>query len=229
VATSTRKLAVVTGASSGIGYELARIAADEGYDLLIAANEDEINTAAGELKTKGVRVTAVVADLATSEGVRQLVDGINANPASLELLFANAGCGLGKAFLDQDMVDVKHVVNTNVTGTVELIHAVGNMMRRQRRGRILITGSIAGFMPGSFQAVYNATKAFLNSFSFALRNELKDSGVCRAGRNRIIGDLRADACGRQAAAPRDLRGRTDQHAPPDRRDQPLHRLYGSGP
>jgi uncharacterized protein len=177
MATATRKLAVVTGASSGIGCELARIAADDGYDLLIAANEDDINAVADELRTKGVNVNAVVTDLATSEGVRRLVDGINASPASLELLFANAGCGLGKGFLDQDMVDVRHVVDTNVTGTIELIHAVGNMMRRQRRGRILITGSIAGFMPGSFQAVYNATKAFLNSFSFALRNELKDSGV----------------------------------------------------
>jgi uncharacterized protein len=177
MATSTRKLAVVTGASSGIGYELARIAADEGYDLLIAANEDEINTVADELRTKGVSVNAVIADLATSEGVRQLVDAIHANPASLELLFANAGCGLGDGFLDQDIVKAKHVIDTNVTGTVELIHAVGNMMRRQRRGRILITGSIAGFMPGSFQAIYSATKAFLNSFSFALRNEIKGSGV----------------------------------------------------
>ena len=143
MATSTRKLAVVSGASSGIGYELAWIAAGEGYDLLIAANEHEIDTVADELKAKGVNVTAVVADLATSEGVRRLVDGI-ANPASLELLFANAGCGLGKGFLDQDIVEVKHVIDTNVTGTIELIHAVGNMMRRQRRGRILITGSIAG-------------------------------------------------------------------------------------
>ena len=72
---------------------------------------------------------------------------------------------------------MRRVIDTNVTGTIELIHAVGNIMRSQRQGRILITGSIAGFMPGSFQAVYNASKAFLNSFSFALRNELKDSGV----------------------------------------------------
>jgi uncharacterized protein len=92
MATATRKLAVVTGASSGIGCELARIAADEGYDMLIAANEDEINAVADELRTKGVNVNAVVTDLATSEGVRRLVDGINASPASLELLFANAGC-----------------------------------------------------------------------------------------------------------------------------------------
>ena len=177
MAQSTDKLAVVTGASSGIGFELAKIAAREGYDLLIAADEAEIEDAAGELRSTGVRVDAVQADLATSEGVSKLVERIRNNRAQIELLMANAGRGLGHAFLDQDLGKVRRVIDTNVTGTIELIHAVGNMMRDQRSGRILITGSIAGFMPGTFQAVYNGTKAFLNSFSFALRNELKDSGV----------------------------------------------------
>jgi uncharacterized protein len=84
---------------------------------------------------------------------------------------------LGQAFLDQDFNKARHVIDTNVTGTVYLIHKVGNDMRRKNAGRILITGSIAGFMPGSFQAVYNCTRAFLNSFSFALREELKDTKV----------------------------------------------------
>lgn len=177
MASQARKLAVVTGASSGIGYELARIAAGAGYDLLIAADEQRINAVADELRANGARVEAVFADLATSEGVRMLVERVNSNRASLELLLANAGHGLGHAFLDQDFAKARHVIDTNVTGTVELIHALGNVMRRQRAGRILITGSIAGFMPGSFQAVYNGSKAFLNSFAFALRNELRDSGV----------------------------------------------------
>lgn len=177
MAMSPGKLAVVTGASSGIGFELAKIAAEEGYDLLVAANESEINDAAQDLRGAGTRVEAVEADLATTEGVARLVEAIKNNRANLELLFANAGCGLGQGFLDQDIGRVRHVIGTNITGTIELIHAVGNMMREQGRGRILITGSIAGFMPGTFQAVYNGTKAFLNSFSFALRNELKDSGV----------------------------------------------------
>ena len=72
---------------------------------------------------------------------------------------------------------MRHVIDTNITGTIYLIQKVGRDMQARGQGRILITGSIAGFMPGSFQAVYNGTKAFIDSFSFALRNELKDSGV----------------------------------------------------
>jgi short-subunit dehydrogenase len=95
----------------------------------------------------------------------------------VEALLANAGRGLGKAFLDQNFDDIRHVVDTNITGTIYLIHKVGRDMRARGSGRILITGSIAGFMPGTYQAVYNASKAFLDSFSFALRHELMDSGV----------------------------------------------------
>ena len=90
---------------------------------------------------------------------------------------ANAGHGLGRAFLDQDFADVRHVIDTNVTGTVYLVQLVGRAMRSRGQGRILLTGSIAGFMPGTYQAVYNGTKAFVDSFSFALRAELKDTGV----------------------------------------------------
>jgi len=92
-------------------------------------------------------------------------------------LLANAGHGLGHGFLDQNFDDVRHVIDTNITGTICLLQKVGRDMRARGRGRILITGSIAGFMPGSFLAVYNGTKAFMDSFSFALRNELKDTNV----------------------------------------------------
>ena len=95
----------------------------------------------------------------------------------IDALAANAGHGLGHAFLDQDWNDVMHVVNTNITGTIRLLYKVGAEMRTRGRGKILLTGSIAGLMPGSFQAVYNGTKAFVDSFSFALRNELKDTDV----------------------------------------------------
>ena len=98
-----------------------------------------------------------------------------AGPAEARL--ANAGHGLGHGFLDQDFHDVRHVIETNITGTLYLIQKVGRDMRTHGQGRILITGSVAGFMPGTFQAVYNGTKAFLNSFSWALRNELQDTGV----------------------------------------------------
>jgi uncharacterized protein len=89
----------------------------------------------------------------------------------------NAGRGLGKAFLNQNFKDARFVIDTNITGTVYLIHKVGQDMRTRNEGRILITGSIAGFMPGSYQAVYNGTKAFLDSFSYALREELKDTDI----------------------------------------------------
>lgn len=177
MATSSGKLAVITGESSGIGMELAKIAAQEGYDLIVAADDPEIGTAADELRKAGVSVVTVTTDLATRDGVTALVEIIQGHGSRFELLMANAGCGLGHGFLDQDLHRIRHIINTNVTGTMELIHAAGNIMRSQGSGRILITGSIAGFMPGTFQAVYNATKAYLNSFSFALRNELKDSGV----------------------------------------------------
>jgi len=95
----------------------------------------------------------------------------------VEALLANAGHGLGHGFLDQHFDEVRHLIDTNITGTIYLIHKVGKDMRARGQGHILITGSVAGFMPGSFQAVYNGTKAFINSFSFALRNELQDTGV----------------------------------------------------
>ncbi|ALA19179.1 MULTISPECIES: SDR family oxidoreductase [unclassified Chelatococcus] len=170
-----RGIAVVTGASTGIGYELARCCAAEGYDLLIAADEKAIVQAAEDFRPYAVKVDALEADLATEEGVGMLYDAIGGRP--VDLLLANAGRGLGHAFLDQDFDDIRQVIGTNVTGTVLLIHRVGQDMRARNRGRILLTGSIAGFMPGSFQAVYNATKAFIDSFAWALRNELKDTNV----------------------------------------------------
>jgi short-subunit dehydrogenase len=173
--TASRPLAIVTGASSGIGFELAQCAVDAGYDLLIAADETSIHDAARLLAKSGARVHAVEADLATTEGVDQLYAAIEGR--EIAALLANAGRGLGHAFLDQRFEDIRRVIDTNVTGTLYLIHKVGQDMRSVGRGRILITGSIAGFMPGTYQAVYNGTKALLDSFSFALRAELKDSGV----------------------------------------------------
>jgi uncharacterized protein len=172
---TTRPFAIVTGASTGIGFELARRCAKEGFDLLIAADEPAIEQAAASLRKTGAQVEAIEADLATTAGVDKLYAAAKGRP--VDALLANAGRGLGRAFLDQDFAKARRVIDTNVTGTVYLIHKVGNDMRRRNAGRILITGSIAGFTPGSFQAVYNGTKAFLNSFSFALREELKDTRV----------------------------------------------------
>ncbi|MBM1171795.1 SDR family NAD(P)-dependent oxidoreductase [Microvirga arabica] len=172
---TSRPLAIVTGASTGIGYELAKLCAENGYDLLIAADQAAIRDAAKDFESLGAAVDALEVDLATIEGVDKLYAAVKGRPVGA--LLANAGHGLGHAFLDQDFAQARHVIDTNITGTIYLIHKVGRDMRERGEGRILITGSIAGFMPGSFQAVYNGTKAFIDSFSFALRNELKDAGV----------------------------------------------------
>ncbi|HVG46515.1 MAG TPA: SDR family NAD(P)-dependent oxidoreductase, partial [Rubellimicrobium sp.] len=170
-----RPLAIVTGASSGIGYELAKLAVENGHDLVIAADQPEIQQAAQDLRAMGAEVEAIEVDLSTTDGVDRVYDAVRGRP--VEILCANAGHGLGHGFLDQDFAESRHVVDTNITGTIYLIQKVGRDMRSRNKGRILITGSIAGFMPGSFQAVYNGTKAFINSFAFALRNELEDTEV----------------------------------------------------
>ncbi len=140
-----RPLAIVTGASSGIGRELARCCAQNGFDLLIAADEPAIDDAAAELRGLGAAVEAVQADLAAANGVDRLHAAIRGR--AVEALLANAGRGLGKGFLDQDFAEVRRVVDTNITGTIYLIQKVGRDMRARGRGRILITGSIAGFIP----------------------------------------------------------------------------------
>jgi len=173
--TNGRPLAMVTGASTGIGYELAILCAKEGFDLIVVADEPRIEEAAQQFQNYGVEVHALQADLATREGVDKFYNA--AGGRAVDALLANAGHGLGGAFLDQDFEDVEHVIDTNVTGTVYLIQKAGRDMRARGQGRILITGSVAGYTPGTYNAVYNASKAFIDSFSLALRAELKDSGV----------------------------------------------------
>jgi short-subunit dehydrogenase len=155
--------------------ELATCCAKAGYDLLIAADEPAIEEAAARLRALGAVVEPIQADLATLQGVELLYQATEGR--QVDALLANAGRGLGHAFLDQGLDGIRRVIDTNITGTLYLIHLIGRDMRRRNAGRILITGSIAGFMPGSFQAVYNASKAFLNSFSFALREELRGTAI----------------------------------------------------
>jgi uncharacterized protein len=174
---TARQLAVVTGASSGIGLELARLCAHDNYDVIIAADDAAIATAAQELAASGATITPVQSDLSTPAGVDKLHEVIGSLGRPVDVLIANAGRGLGHAFLDQDINEALKVAHTNIDGTIYLVYRIGREMRDRGRGKILITGSIAGLMPGSFQAVYNGTKAFLDSFSVALSNELKDSGV----------------------------------------------------
>lgn len=165
--------AIVTGASTGIGFELASIAAEKGYDLLVVADEPLIDAAAQDFKRHGVQVTSVQADLATLQGVDQLLAATNGR--QIDVLCANAGRGLGHGFLDQEVADWRRVIDTNITGTLYLLQKVLTDMVGRDNGKVLITGSIAGFIPGSFQAVYNGSKAFVDSFADAIRNEIKDS------------------------------------------------------
>ena len=169
------KYAIVTGASSGIGRELAIIAARDGFDLLLAADTAGLVETADLCREAGSIVETLMVDLATEDGVDQLCTATQGR--AVDALFANAGHGLGRAFLDQDFEDVRHVIDTNITGTIYLIQQIARDMVELGSGRILITGSIAGYMPGTFAAAYNGTKAFIDSFSAALRNELKDTGV----------------------------------------------------
>ncbi len=168
------KFAIITGASTGIGFELATLAAKDGYDILVAANEAQIESAAQDFRQYGTHVTAVEVDLATIEGVDTLLAA--ANGRQVDILCANAGHGLGHGFLDQQVADWRMVVDTNITGTIYLLQKVMPHMVARNDGKVLVTGSVAGYIPGAFQAVYNGTKAFIDSFTEALRNEIKDSG-----------------------------------------------------
>lgn len=166
------KLAIVTGASTGIGFELATCAARDGYDLIVAADEALIRDAARDLEQFGTKVEAVEVDLSTTDGVDRLLAAANGRP--IDVLCANAGIGTGGAFLGQSIEDWRHSIDTNITGTVYLLQKTLAEMVSRGEGRVLVTGSIAGYIPGSFNAIYNATKAFIDNFTEALRDELKD-------------------------------------------------------
>lgn len=171
---SSRKLAIVTGASSGIGLEIAKLAAQDGFDLIVAADTPFVE-AGPALREFGVNVQEVEADLATKQGVDQLLSVVGERP--LDVLVANAGHGLGHSFLEQSPDEWQHIINTNVTGTLLLIQPIVQRMVERGDGKVLITGSVAGHMAGAFQAVYNGSKAFIDSFAAALNEEIKDSGV----------------------------------------------------
>jgi uncharacterized protein len=167
------KFAIITGASTGIGFELATLAAKNGYDILVVANEPLIDAAAADFKQFGTDVQSVNADLSTIDGVDTLLSA--AAGRQIDLLCANAGHGLGHGFLDQAVADWRMVVDTNITGTIYLLQKVLPAMIARNDGKVLVTGSVAGYIPGAFQAVYNGTKSFIDSFTEALRNEIKES------------------------------------------------------
>ena len=174
----TRPLAVVTGASNGIGYELAKQFAQNGFDLLVTSTGPSINQAALTFEKLGAQVETVQADLATYDGVETLYNKIKATGRSVDAIAINAGVGVGGDFArETDLKDELNLINLNVVSSVHLAKRVVKDMVDRQQGRILFTSSIAALMPGPFEAVYAGSKAFLHSFSEALRNELKDTGV----------------------------------------------------
>lgn len=170
--------AVVTGASSGIGLELAKQFAAHGFDLLIVADSPKISEAANTLKNYNVAVTEAQIDLAQEDGVDELYQVIRRAGRPIDAIALNAGVGAGGDFVrDTALEDDLNVIDLNVRSTVHLAKLVLKDMVQRRQGRVLFTSSIAATMPGTFNAVYNASKAFIQSFAQAIRNELKDSGV----------------------------------------------------
>ncbi|MBL1177794.1 SDR family NAD(P)-dependent oxidoreductase [Pantanalinema sp. GBBB05] len=174
---SNRPLAVVTGASSGIGYELAKQFAQNGFDLVVTATSSEINQVAQACESLGAKVKTVQADLATYDGVEALYQQIQAMGRPVEAIAINAGVGVGGKFTETDLKAELNLIDLNVTSSVHLAKRVVKDMVDRNSGKVLFTSSIAALMPGPFEAVYAASKAFIHSFAEGLRNELKDTGV----------------------------------------------------
>jgi short-subunit dehydrogenase len=173
-----RRFAVVTGASSGIGLELGRVLAEEGYDLLITAEDAELDDAKRVLSAQGASVQAVRADLSKPKGVKDVYKAISGSGRTVDILCLNAGIGEGGSFARGTDLDKElRLVDLNVRSTVHLCKLVLDDMVARGEGRILFTSSIASTMPGAYQAVYNASKSFVQSFALAIRNELKDTGI----------------------------------------------------
>jgi short-subunit dehydrogenase len=172
-----KRLALVTGASSGIGFELATLLADDGYDLVVAADEDGIDAAADKLRSAGVDVQAVRVDLRKPEDVVRLYDTATAGGRIPDAAALNAGSGRAGSFLDGELDDDLGIIDLNVRSTVHLARLVLGDMADRGTGKVLITSSIVAGMPGWNQSMYNASKSFVQSFVEALHDEMRDTGV----------------------------------------------------
>jgi short-subunit dehydrogenase len=185
----SRPLAVVTGASSGIGYELARQFAHHGFDLLICAEDTGITEAAKAVADGGL-VESLQVDLASYDGVEKLYAKIQSLGRPVDAIAINAGVGVGGGFVETKLEDELNLIHLNVTSAVHLAKRVARDMLKRGIGRILFTSSIAAVLPAPFEAVYGASKAFLQSFSEALRNELADAGITvtalMAGKDKVV-------------------------------------------
>jgi uncharacterized protein len=174
---TARPLAVVTGASSGIGRELAREFVEHGFDVVIAAEDEGIEAAAVDLRTPGATVVPVRVNLADPEGVEQLAGRVRQLARPVDALVLNAGVGVNGPFIETDLEANLELIDLNVTGAVHLAHRLLPAMAARGEGGVLFTSSIAAEMPAPYLATYAASKAFLLSFAEGLRAELKKAGV----------------------------------------------------
>ncbi|HVK75836.1 MAG TPA: SDR family NAD(P)-dependent oxidoreductase [Kofleriaceae bacterium] len=174
---SKHKLAVITGASSGIGFQLARQCVEHDFDVIVCAEDPGIEHAAAQLAALGGVAQPVRADLSTRDGVEALWRVIEAGHRPVDALLLNAGVGLGGAFIDNPLDDELAMIALNCNHMVHLAKRVLPGMIARGQGRVLITGSVVSTTPNPYQAIYGATKAFVMSFGEALRYELKDTGV----------------------------------------------------
>jgi len=171
------KFAIVTGASSGIGYSLAKELAARDYDLVIVSAGERLARAAEDFRSAGVSVEDVQADLATKEGVERFWEHVKALGRPIDIACLNAGVGVGGLFHETSLEEELNMINLNRAGTVQLAKYITRDMLSRNDGKILFTSSIAGEMVAPREAVYAATKAFVLSFAHSLRYELKDTGV----------------------------------------------------
>lgn len=175
----TKKTALITGGSSGIGLELAYCFAQHGHNLiLVARSSDTLEAAAGKIEGKyGVTATTLPFDLADPESPRKLFDAVNGDGVHVDFLVNNAGFGLGGEFVDTDLEKELDMIQVNVAVVVHLTKLFLPAMVKRKEGRIMNVASTAAFFPGPLASIYYATKAFVLSFSEAIAEELRNSGV----------------------------------------------------
>lgn len=172
------KYALITGGSSGIGYELAKLFAKDNYNLiLVARTESDLQTTAQELQQNGVDVVTIAKDLSDEQSAFQLYDEVKSRGIEIDVLVNDAGQGQYGKFVDTDIQRELEIVRLNIMTTLILTKAFLKDMVSKGSGKILQLSSIGGKIPGPYQSVYHGTKAFIDSHTAALANELKDTGV----------------------------------------------------
>jgi len=174
----TKNYALITGATEGIGYELAKLFASDGYNLVIVArHEDELKKRAAEFSQQGVDVIAIAKDLFNKENAFALCAEVQSRNITVDVLVNNAGQGVYGLFKDTEVERELEIIDLNIASTVILTKHFAKQMIARNYGKILNLASIASKTPGPWQSVYHGTKAFVYSFSEAIRHELKENNI----------------------------------------------------